>query len=223
MPPDVAAAGGRFVAADRAAPTVGAGADLLVDCLCFTAAQARSLLPLLGDVGSTEMISTKAVYVDGDGHHVNSAVAPAFDGPVRESQATVAPREDVEYRSAEGYGANKVAGARILNAADPDAPSALEISRTVTAHLDHEWREVLLDGHAPDGLGRHTWDRVPPIRLDTTAARELGYEPAGDHAATVTTELDWLVATADRLPEGFDHDYFAPMLDYAAEDAHLGT
>jgi nucleoside-diphosphate-sugar epimerase len=299
VPEDVVAAGGRFVAADRdesgeLAAALGGGADLLVDCLCFTAAHARELLPLLDDVGSSVMISTKAVYVDAAGNHVNSAVAPDFGGPVRESRPTMAPREDIEYRSRDGYGANKVAaervlldsghpvtvlrpsrvhgvgaskpdewvfvkrvldqrkvvvlsrggrgvdqtsaaaniaalievvandpGARILNSADPDAPSAVEISRIVAAHFGHEWREVLLDEHehAPEhaGLGRHPWDRVPAIRLDMSAARQLGYQPAGDYAATVTAELDWLVSTTQRL----DHDYFAPMLDYAAEDDYL--
>lgn len=299
MPDDVVAAGGRFVAADRdesgeLAAALGGGADLLVDCLCFTAAQARDLLRLLDDVGSAVMISTKAVYVDAAGNHVNSAVAPDFGGPIRESRPTMAPREDIEYRSRDGYGANKVAaervlldsghpvtvlrpsrvhgvgaskpdewvfvkrvldrrkvvvlsrggrgvdqtsaaaniaalievvahdpGSRILNSADPDAPSAVEISRIVAAHLGHEWREVLLDEHAPAGLGQHPWDRVPAIRLDMSAARQLGYQPAGDYAATVTAELDWLVSTTRRLPPRFDHDYFAPMLDYAAEDDYL--
>lgn len=298
MPEDVAAAGGRFVAADRDEPgelaaAVGAGADLLIDCLCFSAAHARALLPLLDDVGSVVMISTKAVYVDAAGHHVNSAVAPDFGGPIRESQPTMAPREDIDHRSREGYGANKVAaervlldsgypvtvlrpsrvhgdgtskpdewvfvkrvldrrpvvvlsrggrgidhpsaaaniaalievaandpGPRILNSADPDAPSALDISRTVAAHLGHRWREVLLDQHAPAELGRHPWDRLPAIRLDLSAAEHLGYQPVGDYAATVTTELDWLISLP-QLPPAFDHDYFAPMLDYAAEDEYL--
>jgi nucleoside-diphosphate-sugar epimerase len=300
MPEDVAAAGGQFVAADRGvsgelAATLGAGADLLVDCLCFTAEDARGLLPLLDDVGSAVMISTKAVYVDAEGNHVNSATAPDFGGPVRESQPTMAPREDIDYRSADGYGANKVAaervlldsghpvtvlrpsrvhgdgtskpdewvfvkrvldrrdvvvlagggrgvdqtsaaaniaalvetvagapGARILNSADPDAPSALEISRTVAAQLGHRWREVLLDEHAPEGLGLHPWHRIPAIRLDMSAARQLGYRPTGDYATTVKSELDWLVSTTEP-PSGFDHDYFAPMLDYAAEDAYLAA
>jgi nucleoside-diphosphate-sugar epimerase len=207
----------------------------------------------------------------------------------------MAPREDIDYRSHDGYGANKVAaervlldsghpvtvlrpsrvhgegaskpdewvfvkrvldrrevlvlarggrgvdqtsaaaniaalietvandpGPRILNSADPDAPSALEISRTVAAHLGHRWHEVLLDQHAPAGLGQHPWDRVPAIRLDMSAARRLGYQPAGDYAATVATELDWLVSTT-ALPPGFDHDYFAPMLDYAVEDDYLAA
>lgn len=63
MPEDVAAVGGRFIAADRTEPhqlaaALGAGADLLIDCLCFTAGHARSLLPLLDDVGSAVMISS---------------------------------------------------------------------------------------------------------------------------------------------------------------------
>src|SRR5690349_15496307 len=99
MPDDVAA-GGRFIAADRTEPdqlaaALGAGADLLVDCLCFTAEHARGLLPLLDDVGSTVMISSKAVYVDAVGNHVNSDAAPDFGGPVGESQPTMAPREDI--------------------------------------------------------------------------------------------------------------------------------
>jgi nucleoside-diphosphate-sugar epimerase len=294
LPGDVEAAGARFVAADRdeVAATVGADTDLLVDCLCFTAAHARILLPLLPDVGATVMISSKAVYVDADGNHVNSDTTPDFGGPVTESQPTMAPREDIEYQSREGYGANKVAaeqvlldsghpvtvlrpskvhgdgtpnpgewvfvkrvldnrkvvflshggrgvdqtsaaaniaalietaarnpGTRILNSADPDAPSALEISRIVAAHFDHQWREILLDDHAPDGLGPHPWDRIPPIRLDMTAASHLGYHPAGDYAATVTTELDWLMSTSrSEFPEGNRYP-----IDYAAEDSYLET
>src|ERR1043165_8261272 len=71
MPGDIEAMGSRFLAADRTEPHQLAGADLLVDCLCFTAEHARSLLPLLDDVGSTVMISSKAVYVDAAGNHVH--------------------------------------------------------------------------------------------------------------------------------------------------------
>lgn len=300
------AAGGRFVAADRDDPrqlaaALGAGADLLIDCVCFTAAHARGLLPLLDDVASTVMISSKAVYVDAAGNHVNSATAPEFDGPIRESQPTMIPREDVDYRSRDGYGANKVAaervlldsghavsvlrpskvhgdgsmkpnewvfvkrvldrrrvlvlsrggvgvdhttaaaniaalievvannpGRRILNSADPDAPSVLEISRTVAKYFGHQWEEILLDQRAPEGLGRYPWDRIPPIRLDISAAQHLGYQPAGDYAATVTAELHWLASIADydhsgtaQLPPRLNHEYFTPMLNYTAEDNYL--
>ena len=116
-------------------------------------------------------------------------------------------------------------GRRILNSADPDAPSALEIARTVAAHLGHTWREVLLSSDA-DGLGRTPWDSVPSIVLDTSAATALGYYPAGSYAKTVSEEIDWLRSAA-REPSlawavpGANDPFFAPLLDYAAEDRYL--
>jgi nucleoside-diphosphate-sugar epimerase len=242
------------------------------------------------------MISSKAVYVDGDGNHSNSATKPHFDGPVRETQATMAPG-DGDYMTREGYGANKVAaeqvlldsgapvtvlrpskihgagsrqprewvfvkrvldrrpavflanrgtgvdhttaaaniaalievaatspGTRVLNSADPDAPSVLEISRAIANHLDHSWQEVLLDNSPADGVGRTPWDVPYPIVLDTSAALELGYVPAGDYAATVADAVDWLVAAAqggedaDLLPAPDDE-----LFDYAAEDRRLSS
>jgi hypothetical protein len=53
-----------------------------------------------------------------------------------------------------------------------------------------------------------------------STAGQLGCQPAGDYAATVTAEMDWLVSTA-QLPSGFDHGYFALMFDYAGEDDYL--
>lgn len=303
LPADVAAAGGQFIPADRddsdqLLAALGDGAELLVDCVCYTAADASRLLPLVRDAGSTVMISSKAVYVDPAGNHSNSETPPRFDGPIRETQPTMAPG-DADYMTPEGYGANKVAaehvllesgapvtvlrpskihgagarrprewvfvkrvldrrpavflarrgagvdhttaaanvaalvevvaarpGRRVLNSADPDAPSALKIARTIAGHLGHVWDEVLLDDAAPEGLGRHPWDAPHPIVLDTTVAGELGYTPAGDYATTVVDEIDWLVAAsrggedAVLLP-GPDDAFFGPMLDYAAEDRYL--
>ena len=137
-------------------------------------------------------------------------------------------------------------GRRILNAADPDAPSALDMSRTIAAHLGHTWEEILLgredredggnggnggNGGVPPGhatLGRHPWDAPHPIVLDMTAAAALGYTPAGDYATTVAAEVDWLTAAArggddaDLIPGPAD-DYFAPLLDYPAEDRWLAA
>ncbi len=47
MPAEIAAAGGRFIAAERddsdqLLAALGGGADLLVDCICYTAADATS-------------------------------------------------------------------------------------------------------------------------------------------------------------------------------------
>jgi nucleoside-diphosphate-sugar epimerase len=302
MPPELATAGATFIPADRAdaaalTAAVGDGAHLIVDCACFTGADALRLLPLARAADCTVMISSKAVYADAAGHHVNSDLAPRFGSPVTEDQPTVPP-SDIDYWSREGYGANKVAaeqvlldsgapvtvlrpskvhgpgarpprewvfvkrildrrpavllarrgegvdhttaaanvaslietvathpGRRVLNSADPDAPSGLEIARAIAAQLGYDWDEVLLDPGAEPELGRHPWDAEYPIVLDMSAAHSLGYVPAGSYAQTVGVEIDWLVSAAEAagataLPWERD-GYFDAMFDYAAEDRYL--
>lgn len=306
MPGSLARAGARFAAAERSDPralaaVAGSGADLVVDCVCYTAADADLLLPLARAAGSTVLISSKAVYVDAAGRHVNSAEAPRFAGPIREDQPTMAP-SGAGYRSREGYGASKVAaeqvlldsgapvtvlrpskvhgpgatrprewvfvkrvldrrpavflarrgegtdhttaavniaalvevvaakpGQRVLNSADPDAPSGLQIARTIAAHLGYSWEEVLLGAQDDPALGLHPWNAKYPIVLDMTAAEALGYRPAGDYSQTVAAEIDWLVSAARgaggsgngaELPWPVD-DFIDGMLDYAAEDRYL--
>jgi hypothetical protein len=82
---------------------------------------------------------------------------------------------------------------RILNAADPDAPATLAISRMIAAVTGRTGREVLLNEDPSPQLGRHPWHRIPSIVLDTSAAQALGYQPVGDCATTVTDEIDWMV------------------------------
>jgi nucleoside-diphosphate-sugar epimerase len=116
--------------------------------------------------------------------------------------------------------------ARILNCADPDAPDGLAISRLVAAYLGHTWDEVLLEATAPDGLGDHPWNTLPPFVLDTSAARRLGFVPAGSYADTVRAEIDWLVTAArsgdpDGVLPASDDGFFRGYFDYAREDAWL--
>jgi hypothetical protein len=61
--------------------SAGGGADLLVDCLCYTASHARMLLPLARQAGSTVMISAKAVY----------SMPPATTPTRRPHRASTAP------------------------------------------------------------------------------------------------------------------------------------
>jgi len=305
LPSDLAEAGVRFHAVDRddaarLREVLGDGADLLVDCICYTAADAHLLLPLAEHATSTALISSKAVYVDSAGNHSNSDTPPDYGGPIPESQPTMAPG-DMDYHSREGYGANKVAaelvaldsglpisilrpsrvhgvgasrarewvfvkrvldrrpavllaargggivhptaavniaalietvaqqpGARILNSADPDAPTALEIAKTIARQLGHSWDEVLLDEAADPDLGRTPWDSPHPVVLDTTASLELGHKPVGDYAATVADEVDWLfdvyrAGDPDGLLPAPDDPFFARFFDYAAEDAYLAA
>ncbi len=118
LPPELATAGATFIQVDRAdaaalTAAVGDGAHLIVDCACFTGVDAVRLLPLARLADCTVMISSKAVYADAAGHHVNSDLAPRFGGPVTEDQPTVPP-SDIAYWSREGYGANKVAAEQVL-------------------------------------------------------------------------------------------------------------
>jgi nucleoside-diphosphate-sugar epimerase len=114
VPSDLTAKGARFLAIDRQiSSAVGrvmrSGADLLVDALCYTSADAQQLLPFLGDVNSVVMLSSKAVYADAEGRHVNSERPPDFPSPIREDQPTVKPCSTSDYNSREGYAACKVA------------------------------------------------------------------------------------------------------------------
>nr|WP_193571179.1 NAD-dependent epimerase/dehydratase family protein [Diaminobutyricibacter tongyongensis] len=297
FPAELAQAGVRFHRSERReandlARVIGGGADLLVDAVCYTGADARMLLPQLGAIRSTAMLSSKAVYVDRHGNHVNSDIAAQFDGPVGEDNPTMPPGNG-EYDSREGYGANKVAaeqvllqsgwpvtviraskvhgagaanprewmfvkrvldgrpavllahggrggdhttaavntaalvetvaahpGSRILNSADPDAPTGLDIARTVGRHLGHDWEEILLPDDADPALGAHPWDFVPPIVLDTRASVELGYRPVGTYAETIGAELEWLLASERHRP-GASDPHVARWTDYAAEDRYL--
>jgi nucleoside-diphosphate-sugar epimerase len=119
-------------------------------------------------------------------------------------------------------------GARVLNSADPDAPSAREIAKTIARQLGHSWGEVLLDASADPDLGRTPWDSPHPVVLDTTASLELGYKPVGDYAATVADEVDWLfdvhrAGDPDGVLPSPDDPFFAQYFDYAAEDAYLAA
>ena len=297
FPSELDQAGVRFYRSERRDPeelaaVIGDGADLLVDALCYTGPDARMVLPHLGAIRSTVMLSSKAVYVDSVGNHVNSDVAPRFVRPVSEGDPTMSPG-DGEYDSREGYGANKVAaeqvllqsgwpvtviraskvhgegaanprewmfvkrvldrrpavllahggrggdhttaavntaalvetvaahpGSRILNSADPDAPTGLDIARTVGRHLGHDWEEILLPDDADPALGAHPWDFVPPIVLDTRASLELGYRPVGTYAETIGAELEWLLASRQHCP-GASDPHLDRWTDYAAEDRYF--
>lgn len=115
---DLVARGARFVAGDRRdgallREVLRDGADLLVDGVGATAADATDLVPYLPEIGSTVFISTKAVYVDDRGRHANALDRPVFPVPITERQATV-PAGQGDPTSRDGYAANKVAAEQVL-------------------------------------------------------------------------------------------------------------
>lgn len=108
----------RMVVADRSdaqatSVLVGDGVGLLVDGQCYTPQQARELARWSRRCASTVMLSAKAVYADRHGRHLNSPEAPHWEGAVAEGQPTMAYAGQ-EFRSAEGYGANKAEAERVL-------------------------------------------------------------------------------------------------------------
>ncbi len=292
--------GVRFVRADRHEDgdldrVLGAGADVVVDCLCYTAGHARELLTYRGCFGSAVVLSSKAVYVDDQGRHSNSEASPRFDGPVRERQRVLEPDFSGAYASRQGYGTNKVAAeatlresgapvsilrpsrihgrgasaprelfvvkrlldgrdripvahaglagnhptaavnlarlvatcaeaprARVLNAADPDRPTASGVVRAIAAACRRPVQIVALDDAAPPGWGWTPWDTWPPFFLDTTASTRLGYRPAGTYVDTVAPAVRELLELSEeqRTRLALD-DYFERRFDYATDDAAL--
>lgn len=96
------------------AAVVGSGADLLVDCLCYTARDAELILPLLESVTAAVVMSARAVYVDEAGNHLNADTAPNFEEPVTEQQPTLAPSRTADFNSRDGYARCKVAAEQVL-------------------------------------------------------------------------------------------------------------
>ena len=99
---------------DELASVLGRGADVVVDCLSYTAEQAGQLLGCADDFRSAVVLSSKAVYRDDLGRHSNSAEPPRFPGPVTEQQPVLEPDYSGAYASRTGYGPNKVAAERTL-------------------------------------------------------------------------------------------------------------
>lgn len=114
-------------------------------------------------------------------------------------------------------------GSRVLNAGDPQAPTAAEIGRAVDAVMGVESETVFLD--APNGpVGASPWSVERPVVVDMTAAeRELGYRPVATYAESLPETVEWLKAQLagrdwrEAFPKMFQA--YGDLFDYAAEDA----
>ncbi len=117
-------------------------------------------------------------------------------------------------------------GRRLLNGADPEAPTVTEIGRHVGGALGHEWAEVLFAGPPRNGVGDHPWGVPSPFVLDMTEAEfEVGYRPVTTYAKAIKETSDWLVAASEgrdwreAFPTAAKH--YADQFDYGAEDAYV--
>lgn len=100
---------------------------------------------------------------------------------------------------------------RIVNVADPGAPTAADVVSAIASAFDRPLEIVGLDHQAPAELGRTPWANWPPFLLDTTAASALGYTPAGGYAELVPSTVDYLRGLSDaqrrELGLGTSFDY----------------
>lgn len=115
VPSEFAANGVTFHTLDRSdiagvTQLFGAGADLLVDLVAYDRPTLATLHDLWRDANSIVVMSSRAVYVDGEGRHINGDAPPQFVMPIPESNSTLEPASgDVDPYSREGYAPCKVA------------------------------------------------------------------------------------------------------------------
>ncbi|MEU2023878.1 NAD-dependent epimerase/dehydratase family protein [Streptomyces sp. NPDC016469] len=119
-------------------------------------------------------------------------------------------------------------GSRVLNAADPQAPTVAEIGEAVDAVLGRTTETVLMPGApSPEHVGTTPWSAPHPIVYDMTAAeRELGYRPVTGYVESLPETVEWIAGQLagrdwqDAYP-AMVRAYGTWLFDYAAEDAWL--
>ncbi|WP_370410500.1 NAD-dependent epimerase/dehydratase family protein [Streptomyces fradiae] len=121
-------------------------------------------------------------------------------------------------------------GTRVLNGADPEAPTVAEIGAAIDAAMGVTSETIPFDGPpGKDWVGCTPWTAPHSVVLDMAAAeRELGYRPVVatyaeslpgtiEFLAATVAEQDWREAFPGLVKYGID------FFDYAAEDAWLAA
>ena len=120
--------------------------------------------------------------------------------------------------------ANKPA-TRILNIADPSAPSVFEIGEAIAHHMNYRGQLIKTANIA--GIGQTPWSVPQPFVLDCSAALELGYVPVVNYRDSVKAVCEWLKQMSNQgdwrkhFPQlaNYPTDHF----DYKSEDLFFAT
>lgn len=121
-------------------------------------------------------------------------------------------------------------GSRVLNAADPTAPTVAEIGTAIDTVLGVETETVLIPGEPPaPTVGSTPWSLAHPMVLDmSAAARELGYQPVTDYEQMLPETVEWLRGHLhgkdwrEAFPKmAAAYDPMGELFDYEAEDTWL--
>ncbi|MFD5329076.1 NAD-dependent epimerase/dehydratase family protein [Streptomyces sp. NPDC127092] len=120
-------------------------------------------------------------------------------------------------------------GSRVLNGADPEAPTVAEIGAAIDAAMGVTSETILFEGPpGEDMVGCTPWTTPHPVVADMSAAeRELGYRAVVGYAESLPGTIEFLASTvAERdWREAFPGlvKYGVDFFDYAAEDAWLAA
>lgn len=219
VPEELARAGVTFHPVDRADSEgldhlIGDGTSLVVDLVAYRARDVQQLLPAMRRVACCVVISSRAVYLDPVGRHLNGDLPPRFPVPISEDNATVAPAgPDVDPFTRHGYAPSKVAVERA--ALDSGLPvTILRPSKVhgrwarnarTHGHVDLMSRDVpvieLAHGSAVDHLtaAENTAALIQTV-ADAPAARVLNSaDPDTPSAARVVGRIAELVGWTGRL------------------------
>lgn len=113
--------------------------------------------------------------------------------------------------------------ARVLNAADDDAPTVAEIGRAVFDALGHECEIVGMPGEPRDDLGGSPWAVPTPFVQSMQLARSsLGYEPVASYREAIAPAVEWFLAHQGVATERMVERYgAATWFPYDEEDAYM--
>lgn len=120
-------------------------------------------------------------------------------------------------------------GSRVLNAADPEAPTVAGIGAAIDAVTGRRSETVLIEGPPPSpSVGETPWSGAHPVVYDMTAAeRELGYRPVTGYVESLPATVEWLASRLHgrewteafpRMAANYGRD---TLFNYADEDAWL--
>jgi nucleoside-diphosphate-sugar epimerase len=147
---------------------VANGFDLLVDVIPYEAAHAEQLLAL--DVGAIVAVSSASVYADDEGRTLDEAQTedefPDFHGPIRETQATVAPSDET-------YSTKKVELERLL-LENSRVPATIVRPCAIYGRCDRMAREWHFLKRALDGRPYVLLANRGVGHFHTTAAENIG-------------------------------------------------
>lgn len=121
-------------------------------------------------------------------------------------------------------------GPRVLNAADPGAPTVAEIGAAIDEVTGFRPSGTFLIGGPPPSpsVGETPWSGAHAVVYDMGAAeRELGYRPLTEYAQSLPATVEWLAAQLHgrhwteafpKMAANYGRDV---LFDYVAEDAWL--